>query len=133
MASLAPIFGSRLIFDPPGPPPEVGNHAENESENMKITFNSPESLAEWVRSNCTICGSTMRGAYPQPLLDSVTLHLLDDTREYVGRFPGLHIELARYLAVSSKSVQRWLRREKMPLQATLDAIAQWRRVKKAGL
>jgi transcriptional regulator with XRE-family HTH domain len=60
-------------------------------------------------------------------------HLLDDTREYVGRFPGLHIELARYLAVSSKSVQRWLRREKMPLQATLDAIAQWRRVKKAGL
>ena len=59
-------------------------------------------------------------------------HLLDDTREYVGRF-GLTMELARYLGVGEKSVRRWLKREKLPQQPTLDAIANWRRVKAAGL
>lgn len=60
-------------------------------------------------------------------------HLLDDTREFVGRASGYTMELARYLSVEPRSVNRWLRREKIPQQETLDAIAQWRRVKAAGL
>ena len=60
-------------------------------------------------------------------------HLLDDTREYLGRYPGLTVELARYLGVNESSVRRWVKREKMPLQETIDTIARWRRVKKAGL
>lgn len=60
-------------------------------------------------------------------------HLLDDTRDYLARYAGLTVELARYLGVNEASVRRWVKREKMPMQETIDAIAQWRRVKKAGL
>lgn len=60
-------------------------------------------------------------------------HLLDDTREFLGRHAGLTAELARYLRVNEGSVRRWVKREKMPVQSTLEQIAQWRRVKKTGL
>jgi hypothetical protein len=59
-------------------------------------------------------------------------HLLDDTREYLSRWK-LTVELADYLGVDEKSVRRWVKREKLPRQDTLNAIAQWRRVKAAGL
>lgn len=54
-------------------------------------------------------------------------HFLDDTREYVGRQYGRSAELARYLNVGTKTVSRWLSREKLPMQPTIDAIAGWRR------
>ena len=65
-------------------------------------------------------------------------HLLTDTREYIARacVPGHSSpmnSLAIYLRVNPRTVQRWLAGEKMPMQPTLDAIAQWRRVKAAGL
>jgi DNA-binding transcriptional regulator YiaG len=59
-------------------------------------------------------------------------HFLDEVREYVGRWQ-LTNELARYLRVNEASVRRWVKREKIPLQPTLDAMATWMRTKKAGL
>jgi len=59
-------------------------------------------------------------------------HFLDDVREYVGRY-GLTMDLARYLRVNESSVRRWIKREKIPLQSTLDAIGRWMRTRKAGL
>ena len=54
-------------------------------------------------------------------------HFLDDVREYVGRQYGRSAELAHYLNVGTKTVSRWLHREKLPMQPTIDAIAGWRR------
>jgi hypothetical protein len=59
-------------------------------------------------------------------------HFLDDLREYLGRY-GLTNELARYLRVNESSVRKWIKREKIPLQPTIDAMHQWRRTKQAGL
>jgi hypothetical protein len=52
-------------------------------------------------------------------------HFLDSAREFVGRRPGATMELARYLRVNESSIRRWLKREKLPLQPTLEAIAHW--------
>ena len=60
-------------------------------------------------------------------------HLLSDTREYCGRQLGRVAILAEYLGVNDRSLRRWLRLEKTPLQTTLEAIAQWRRHQSAGL
>lgn len=60
-------------------------------------------------------------------------HLLDDTREFLARRAGATAELAQYLGVDESSIRRWVKREKMPLQETLDSIARWRRVKASGL
>jgi hypothetical protein len=59
-------------------------------------------------------------------------HFLDDTRDYVGRY-GLTSDLARYLRVNESSVRKWIKREKIPLQPTIDAIHRWLLAKKAGL
>ena len=59
-------------------------------------------------------------------------HFLDDVREYVGRY-GLTMDLSRYLAVDESSIRRWIKREKIPVQATIDAIHRWMQIKKAGL
>jgi DNA-binding transcriptional regulator YiaG len=34
-------------------------------------------------------------------------------------------ELADYLRVNESSVRKWLKREKLPLQPTIDAIHRW--------
>lgn len=59
-------------------------------------------------------------------------HFLDDAREYIAR-QGLTTDLARYLRVDESSVRRWIKREKIPMQSTLDTIHQWMRTKKSGL
>lgn len=60
-------------------------------------------------------------------------HFLDTAREFVGRRSGYTLELSRYLRVDESSIRRWLKREKLPLQDTLDAIDRWLRIKKSGL
>lgn len=64
-------------------------------------------------------------------------HLIEDTREYCAvRSSPTHSELNRladYLGVSPDTARHWLSRGKQPMQSTLDAIAQWRRIRQAGL
>ena len=57
-------------------------------------------------------------------------HFLDDAREYVGSHQGATAELAAYLRVNESSVRKWIKREKIPLQPTIDSIARWLRTKK---
>jgi hypothetical protein len=52
-------------------------------------------------------------------------HFLDSAREAVGRRSGGTMELARYLRVNESSVRKWIKREKIPLQHTIDAIHRW--------
>lgn len=52
-------------------------------------------------------------------------HFLDSVREAVGSRAGATVELASYLRVNEASVRRWVKREKMPLQPTIDAMARW--------
>jgi hypothetical protein len=52
-------------------------------------------------------------------------HFLDSVREHVGSVKGATRSLAAYLNVDEASVRRWIKREKIPLQPTLDAIAKW--------
>lgn len=52
-------------------------------------------------------------------------HFLDSAREAVARRPGGTMELSRYLRVNESSVRKWLKREKLPLQATIEAINRW--------
>lgn len=52
-------------------------------------------------------------------------HFLDSVREAVGRRNGATIELANYLRVNEGSVRRWIKREKIPMQPTIDALARW--------
>lgn len=58
-------------------------------------------------------------------------HLLETAREYCGAHLGSYNRLAAHLGVDESSVRRWLKREKMPLQRTLDAIALWLSSRKA--
>lgn len=60
-------------------------------------------------------------------------HFLDSVREEVGRRAGGTVQLANYLRVNESSVRRWIKREKIPLQATIDAINRWLISKGAGL
>ncbi len=60
-------------------------------------------------------------------------HFLDCVREFVGRRSGATVELAGYLRVNESSVRKWIKREKIPLQHTLEAIHRWMVSKKAGL
>lgn len=60
-------------------------------------------------------------------------HFLDEVREFVGRRSGATVDLANYLRVNNSSVGRWIRREKIPLQPTIDAINRWMVSKRAGL
>lgn len=64
-------------------------------------------------------------------------HLLIDTREFCA---GHHLHsssgltaLARYLGASESHTRRWLSLEKMPMQPTLELIAQWRRNRAVGV
>jgi len=59
-------------------------------------------------------------------------HFLDSVREAVGRRTGGTVELAHYLAVDESSVRRWIKREKIPLQVTIDAMAAWLQTKNAS-
>lgn len=52
---------------------------------------------------------------------------------FVGRRSGATLELSRYLRVNESSVRKWIKREKIPLQETLDSINRWLLSKKAGL
>lgn len=52
-------------------------------------------------------------------------HFLDCLREEVGRRSGATVELANYLRVNESSVRKWVKREKIPLQATIDAMDRW--------
>jgi transcriptional regulator with XRE-family HTH domain len=58
-------------------------------------------------------------------------HFLDDAREFVGRH-GLTMDLARYLNVTDRPVRGWLRRERIPMQATLEAIHKYLLAKKGN-
>ncbi len=60
-------------------------------------------------------------------------HFLDTAREFVGSHSGYTMELARYLNVTTRPLSRWLKREKIPMQPTLDAIERWMRIKQSGL
>lgn len=53
-------------------------------------------------------------------------HLLMDTREFCGRQYGRQTMLARFLGVDSSTLTKWLTNKKLPVQDTIDAIAQWR-------
>jgi transcriptional regulator with XRE-family HTH domain len=52
-------------------------------------------------------------------------HFIDMVGERCGKRFGMRAELARYLNVPTKTVSKWLNREKTPAQASLDAIALW--------
>jgi len=51
-------------------------------------------------------------------------HFLDSVSDLAGRVRGGKADLANYLA-PTRSVSRWLKREKIPLQWTLDAMHKW--------
>lgn len=52
-------------------------------------------------------------------------HFLDSVAEVANRVYGGQADLARYVGSNTKSVSRWLRREKIPRQQTLDAMHRW--------
>jgi hypothetical protein len=52
-------------------------------------------------------------------------HFLDDVREFCGRRLGATLDLARYLRRDESSVRRWIKREKIPLQETVETIHLW--------
>lgn len=52
-------------------------------------------------------------------------HFLDCVRERLGSRTGATAALAAYLGVTERSVRRWAKREKLPMQGTIDAMARW--------
>ena len=52
-------------------------------------------------------------------------HLMRCAEDQAKRVRGGHANLARYLRVDERTVRRWLKLEKKPLNPTLEAIAAW--------